>query len=281
MSTTITSSTAADTGVSPTSADRERVRTVSAPIRTIPLHRIVSVELRKSFDTRAGFWLLSSIGAAALLTTGAIIAWAPRAELTYSQFILAIGMPMTVILPIIAALSVTSEWTQHTGLATFTLVPHRGRVLLGKAAGSVLVALVATLVAFVVAALGTVVASRLAGIEPVWDVDAASLVAFGSAIELLLLTGFTLGTLIRASAGAIVAYMIYAFLLPGVLTLLAMYQAWFRDLRPWVDAKLTQEALMNGGLSGDQWAHLAVTTMVWLVIPLVIGVVRVLRAEVK
>ncbi|MFN8147341.1 MAG: ABC transporter permease subunit [Candidatus Nanopelagicales bacterium] len=281
MSTTITSSTAADTGVAPTSADRERVRTVSAPIRTIPLHRIVSVELRKSFDTRAGFWLLSSIGAAALLTTGAIIAWAPRAELTYSQFILAIGMPMTVILPIIAALSVTSEWTQRTGLATFTLVPHRGRVLLGKAAGSVLVALVATLVAFVVAALGTVVASRLAGIEPVWDVDAASLVAFGSAIELLLLTGFTLGTLIRASAGAIVAYMIYAFLLPGVLTLLAMYQAWFRDLRPWVDAKLTQEALMNGGLSGDQWAHLAVTTMVWLVIPLVIGVVRVLRAEVK
>lgn len=281
MSTTITSSTAADTGVAPTSADRERVRTVSAPFRTIPLHRIVSVELRKSFDTRAGFWLLSSIGAAALLTTGAIIAWAPRAELTYSQFILAIGMPMTVILPIIAALSVTSEWTQRTGLATFTLVPHRGRVLLGKAAGSVLVALVATLVAFVVAALGTVVASRLAGIEPVWDVDAASLVAFGSAIELLLLTGFTLGTLIRASAGAIVAYMIYAFLLPGVLTLLAMYQAWFRDLRPWVDAKLTQEALMNGGLSGDQWAHLAVTTMVWLVIPLVIGVVRVLRAEVK
>lgn len=281
MSTTITPSTAADAVAGPTGTDRPRVRTVSAPIRAIPLHRIVGVELRKSFDTRAGFWLMCSIGAAALLTTGAIIAWAPRTELTYSQFILAIGMPMTVILPIIAALSVTSEWTQRTGLATFTLVPHRGRVLLGKAAGSVLVALVATLVAFAVAALGTVVASRLAGIEPVWDVDVASLVAFGSAIELLLLTGFTLGTLIRASAGAIVAYMIYAFLLPGVLTLLAMYQAWFRDLRPWVDAKLTQEALMNGGLSGDQWAHLAVTSLVWLVIPLIVGVVRVLRAEVK
>lgn len=281
MSTTNTTSTAADTVAAPTGPDRERVRTVGATIRAIPLHRIVGVELRKSFDTRAGFWLLCSLGAAALLTTSAIIAWAPRAELTYSQFILAIGMPMTVILPIIAALSVTSEWTQRTGLATFTLVPHRGRVLLSKAAGSVLVALVATLVAFAVAALGTVVASRLAGIAPVWDVDVASLVAFGSAIELLLLTGFTLGTLIRASAGAVVAFMIYAFLLPGVLTLLAMYQAWFRDLRPWVDAKLTQEALMDGGLSGDQWAHLAVTSMVWLVIPLIVGIVRVLRAEVK
>ena len=32
------------------------------------------VELRKSFDTRAGFWLLASIGIASLLTTGAVIA---------------------------------------------------------------------------------------------------------------------------------------------------------------------------------------------------------------
>ena len=51
-----------------------------------------------------------------------------------------------------------------------------------------------------------------------------------------------------------------------------MYQEWFRDLRPWVDAKLTQDALMQGGLSGDQWAHLAVTSVVWLVVPLVVGV---------
>ena len=80
---------------------------------------------------------------------------------------------MTVILPIIAALSVTSEWTQRTGLATFTLVPHRGRVLLAKALGSVLVAFASTVVAFAVAALGNVVAAQLAGITPVWDGDAA------------------------------------------------------------------------------------------------------------
>ena len=27
-----------------------------------PFHRLVRVELRKSYDTRAGFWLLASIG---------------------------------------------------------------------------------------------------------------------------------------------------------------------------------------------------------------------------
>jgi hypothetical protein len=283
MSTTttapITASVAVDGRIAPVFR-RAAPGALPAP-RRIPLARIVTVELRKSFDTRAGFWLLISIGAAALVTTGAIIAWAPKADLTYSQLVLAIGMPMTVILPIVAALSVTSEWTQRTGLATFTLVPHRGRVLLAKALGSVLVAFVATLVAFAVAALGNVVAGQLAGITPVWDGDASSMAAFAGGIELLLLTGFTLGTLIRASAGAIVAYLVYAFLLPGVLTLFAMYQAWFRDLRPWVDAKLTQEALLQGGLSGDQWAHFAVTSLVWLVVPLAAGVVRVLRSEVK
>jgi len=282
MSTTTTfPDTAAAHDARPVTHHGRTAPKVLPPARGIPLSRIVAVELRKSIDTRAGFWLLASIGAAALLTTGAVIAWAPRAELTYSQFVLAIGMPMTVILPIIAALSVTSEWTQRTGLATFTLVPHRGRVLLGKAAGSLLVALVSTVVAFAVAAVGNVVAGQLAGITPVWDGDATSMAAFAGGLELLLLTGFMLGTLIRASAGAVVAYMVYAFVLPGVLTLLAMYQAWFHDLRPWVDAKLTQSALMQGGLTGDQWTHLVVTSVVWLVVPLVVGVVRVLRAEVK
>ena len=250
-------------------------------VSPIPLSRLARVELRKSFDTRAGFWLLCSIGLAALATTGAIIAWAPRAELTYSQFVRAIGMPMTVILPIIAALAVTSEWTQRTGLTTFTLVPHRGRVLLAKALGSVLVALASTLVAFAVAAVGNVIAAALAGISPVWDGDAGALLGFAAALELLLIVGFTLGALIRNSGAAIVAYMIYAFVLPGVLTLLAFYQGWFDDLRPWVDAKLAQSALMQGEIAGDQWAHLAVTSVVWLVIPLAIGVRSVLRSEVK
>src|SRR3712207_4923933 len=99
----------------------------------VPLPRLVRVELRKSFDTRSGRWLLASLGLAAVLTTGAIVAWAPAPEMTYSQFTLAIGVPMTIILPIIAVLSVTSEWSQRSGLATFTLVPHRARVVLAKA----------------------------------------------------------------------------------------------------------------------------------------------------
>ena len=44
---------------------------------------------------------------------------------------------MVIILPLIAILAVTSEWSQRTGLTTFTLVPHRGRIIAAKAISSV------------------------------------------------------------------------------------------------------------------------------------------------
>ena len=253
---------------------------VALPAR-IPLTRLVGVELRKSLDTRSGAWLLAGIGLAAVLTTAAVIAWAPAEEFTYAQFTLAIGMPMSVILPIIAILSVTSEWSQRSGLTTFTLVPRRGRVMLAKAVAAVLIAATATLVAFVVGALGNVVGTGIAGVPTIWDQSLADVgfVALGNV--LLLLIGFTLGALLRSSPAAIVAYMIYAFVAPGLLAFLAFRQAWFHDVRPWVDPKYTQDALLQGDLGGEQWAQLGVTTVVWLVLPLLAAVVNLLRSEVK
>ena len=267
---TVTSSGRAD--------DRAAARPAPAPV---PLLRLVRVELRKSFDTRSGRWLLASLGLAAVLTTGAIIAWAPADQLTYSEFTLAIGVPMTIILPIIAVLSVTSEWTQRSGLATFTLVPHRGRVLLAKAVAAVLVTIPATAAAFGVGALGNVSGAALADVPSVWDQTWVDVGYFALGQTLLLLVGFVLGALIRNSSGAIVAYMLYGFVAPGLLAFLAFSQEWFADARPWVDAKFNQDALLRGGLTGDGWSHLAVTTLLWLVIPMMVAVMNVLRSEVK
>lgn len=247
----------------------------------VPTARLVGVELRKSFDTRSGLWLLASLGLAAVVTTGAIIAWSPAAQLTYSQFTLAIGVPMTVILPIIAVLSVTSEWSQRSGLATFTLVSHRGRVLTAKAIAAALVTVPATAAAFGVGALGNLAGAALAGIDPVWNQAWADVGYFALGQTLLLLTGFVLGALIRNSSGAIVAYMLYGFVAPGLLAFLAFNQEWFADARPWVDAKYNQDALLRGALAGDGWTHLAVTSLVWLVVPMAFAVVNVLRSEVK
>jgi ABC-2 type transport system permease protein len=281
--------TAPTTSTIPIADDTERAearrppayRTPASIPRRIPLTRVIAVELRKSFDTRAGFWLLAGIGLAALLTTGAVIAWAPASEFSYSQFTLAIGVPMTVILPIIAVLSVTAEWSQRTGLTTFTLVPNRGRVLFAKALACGLVALAATAVAFIVGAGGNVAGAVMAGIDPVWNQDLIDVGCFALGNSLLLMVGFTLGALIRNSPGAIVGYMVYAFVTPGLLAFLAFNQAWFRDARPWVDPKFNQDTLLQGTLSGNGWTHLAVTTLVWLVLPLAVAVFNLLRSEVK
>jgi ABC-2 type transport system permease protein len=253
----------------------------AAEAAPIPMRRIVGVELRKSFDTRAGFWLLASIGIASVLTTGAIIAFAEASELTYGTFTLAIAFPMSIILPIIAALSVTAEWSQRSGLSTFTLVPHRGRVMFAKAAALTAIAPVATLLAFSVGALGNLLGTSLAGTDRVWDQGVAEALQMTLANGLLVLVGFTLGVLIRNSSGAVVAYFIFGFVAPGLLTLLAMSQEWFRDLQPWVDPNYTQDALLQGAFDTEQWTQLAVTSGLWLVVPLAAGVWMLLRSEVK
>ena len=248
---------------------------------TIPFGRVVSTELRKMFDTRSGFWLMASIGILALLASAAVVAFAPDSELTFATFATAFGVPMTIILPIVAILSVTSEWSQRSGLTTFTLVPHRGRVIAAKAIVSVAVGVVSVLLACVIGAVGNLLGTTIAGTDPVWDVSAIDLANIVLANVLGLLVGFMLGVLFRSSAVAIVGYFVYSFLLPTLSGLLAASQDWFRDLQQWVDFNYAQSSLFDGALSATQWAHLAVTGFIWLVVPTTVGVWAVLRSEVK
>jgi hypothetical protein len=249
--------------------------------RGIPLSRITTTELRKMFDTRSGFWLMASIGILAFLATAAVILFAPDDQLTYSTFTSAINIPMTVVLPVIAILSVTGEWSQRSGLTTFTLVPQRGRVVAAKALACVGVAVVTIPLTFGIGALGNLVGTSIAQLDPVWDLTVPNLLTnvLGNVLSMLL--GFMLGVVIRSSVGALMAYFVYQFLLPMLSLILAASQDWFRDVQPWVDFDYAQSALFNGALTTQQWTHLGVTGTVWLVIPMTIGLALVMRAEVK
>ena len=218
----------------------------------IPLSRIVAVEARKSFDTRSGFWLLASIGITALLATVAVILWAPDSELTYDTFAAAIGFPMAVILPMVAILSVTSEWSQRSGLTTFTLVPHRGRVVARQGGRRRRrSACVSMLVAMAIGALGNIVGSTIAGVDTVWDDGPMHLLDH------------------RAGQRARPAGRLHARRADpqlgrrdrGLLRLRRSCcrrsprcwptsQEWFRDLQPWVDFNYAQGVLFNGGVTG-------------------------------
>lgn len=267
--------------MSAVTVDRPAVPARSTTHAPIPMGRIIGVELRKMFDTRSGFWMLASIGIASLLATAAVIAFAPDREQTYATFATAIGFPMAVILPMIAVLSVTSEWSQRSGLTTFTLVPHRGRIVLAKGIGAVAVGVVSMLLAMGIGAIGNIVGTAISGVDTVWNTSVPDLGYIVLANVLGLLVGFMLGVLLRSSAGAIVAYFVFSFVLPTISGLLATGQQWYADLRPWVDFNYAQSALFNGSLSGQQWGQLAVTSALWLALPMTVGTWLVMRSEVK
>lgn len=247
----------------------------------VPLSRLVKLELRKMFDTRSGFWLMMSIAIVAAIATVAIIVFADGEDLSFGVFTQGIGIPMAILLPVIAILSVTSEWSQRTGLITFTLVPHRASVIGAKAIAAVIVGVVGILIAYVIGAVGNVGGSAIAGVDAVWDATLVNLVTIVLANVLGLLIGFMLGVLIRNSAGAIVGYFVYSFVIPGILGFLAASQDWFARIQAWIDFNTATLPLFDGGPSGEEWAQLGTSGLIWLVIPMTLGVWGVLRSEVK
>ncbi len=257
------------------------VETIDTARPGVPLGRVVKVELRKMFDTRSGFWLMASIAILAMLATIGVILWLPDENIAFGAFGAAVGVPIGILIPIMAILSVTGEWSQRTGLITFTLVPHRSRVILAKAITAVLVGVVSMLVAFAIGAVGNIVGSALNGVDVRWDTSLGDFLLIILANTLGLLVGFMLGVLIRSTAAAIVAYFVYSFVLPGILGTLAAFQDWFKDIQLWIDFGAAQAPLFEGMPTGEQWAQMGVSGMIWLVIPLTVGVWAVLRSEVK
>jgi ABC-2 type transport system permease protein len=261
--------------------DRAPARVARTAPEPIPFSRLLQVETIKMFNTRAGLWLMVSIAATALIATVSVVAFAPESEMTYDNFGAAIGIPLALLLPVMAILSVTSEWSQRTGLTTFTLVPHRGRVVRAKMLVSVVLGAVAIGVALAIGALGNVVGTAIAGVPTVWDISAGQIATLVLANVLNLLIGFMLGVLIRNSPGAIVGYVVYSFVLSTLSLLLASFQDWWEKAQPWVDFNFAQGPLYEGGLTSSEWAHLGTSGVVWLVVPLTVGLAMVMRSEVK
>lgn len=250
----------------------------------IPLGRLVKVELRKMFNTRSGFWLMMSIAIVATIATVAVVlvqTLNDNADITFGAYGSAVGFPMAILLPIIAILSVTSEWSQRTGLITFTLVPHRPQIIWAKALSAIIVGVVSMILALAIGAVGNVIGSLISGEDMVWDLSVSDFFLILLSNVLGLLIGFMLGVLIRNSAAAIVGYFVYSLVLPGLLALLAEFVGWFKDLLPWIDFNTASTRLFDGGLSGEEWAQLGTSGLIWLVIPLTLGVLAVMRSEVK
>jgi ABC-type transport system involved in multi-copper enzyme maturation permease subunit len=249
----------------------------------VPFSRLVRVELRKMVDTRAGMWLLISTGLVTALVM-LIQIWVGTVEnlgLTYRSFAMGMNTPMGIFLPVLGIMSVTSEWGQRTALTTFALEPSRSRLIAAKFANTLILAVAAVVIGMGLGVVANVLYGAISGETVVWNLGLVDILLFLLLHAIGLATGFAFGTLFLNTAAAIVLYFVYSFVLPGLFELGAALIGWFGDIRPWVDFGTAQGPLVEGNVTGEQWSHLFVSSLVWFFLPLALGLWRVLRAEVK
>ncbi len=246
----------------------------------IPWLRLVRIEMRKMVDTRAGFWLVLAIVIVSALVTAAMLIWTDPRALTFGQMFGMMNIPTGVLLPVLAILLVTSEKTQRTGLVTYTLEPRRSRVVSAKLATSLVYAAFAVVVALAFGAIGTVLAGVFHGsIANQWDMTWAGLRNSGLLQLIALLEGFGFAMVIMNSAAAIVSF----FALPTLWTLITRIVPWLHvHIEPWASLDFTERPFRSGNaITGDQWGHLGVSVALWVLVPLLLGLWRLSRSEVK
>lgn len=248
-----------------------------------PFQRLVEVELRKTYDTQAGKWLLITIGALTTIVMGIVLAvtTVQNVEMSYGSFIATTAYSTSILLPILGILVVTSEWGQRTAMVSFTLEPHRGRVIGAKFAAGLVLAVAASLFAVVSGVFANLIYAGIQGVSPSWEFGAPLFFSFLLVQILGMLTGFGLATLLLSTPAAIVVYFVYGFVLPALFAIGSEFMSWFAEIAKWIDFGGAQAPLATAEMTGSAWAHLAVSGTIWLVIPLAIGLWRVLRAEVK
>lgn len=246
------------------------------PARGIPFGRLVRAELRKMTDTRAGRWLLVAIG---VVIAGALTVLFVQqgGDHPYGAYLQATAMPMALLLPVVGILAVTSEWSQRTALVTFTLEARRARVAWAKVVAALAVGVAAVVVSFALAAAVHAAAIGLRGATGDWGVEGTVLLGAGGYVLLGLLQGLAFGMLLRNTPAAVVLY----YVLPTGWSILGSLWSAAASAGEWLDLNRTMQPLFGGSLTGEQWAQLGTSVGVWVLLPLLAGMVWVTRAEVK
>ena len=102
----------------------------------IPFSRLVRAEWAKATDTRAARWLLALV---ALSTAGIMLVpvLVPTSfDQTHATYLRVASLGLSILLPVVAILMFTGEWSQRSVMTTFTQEPRRIRVVNAKLAVS-------------------------------------------------------------------------------------------------------------------------------------------------
>ena len=237
------------------------------------LARLTKVELRKMVDTRSGFWLMAAVVGLTLVAV-LITALVGHEDDRTCHRILSNGLaPAGILLPVVGILLVSSEWSQRTSLVSFALVPGRARLIGAKVLAGIVLALAATVVALVFSVFATAIASTNAPDH--WSLPLGLLLQDIVYVVTAMVIGIGFGAALLASAPAIVLY----FAVPIALAALGSIHA-IAGVIEWINVGESTAPLSERLLSGHEWGQVLVSLVLWMVVPLAIGLWRITRGDI-
>jgi ABC-2 type transport system permease protein len=246
---------------------------MTATTSAIPFPRLLRSELRKATDTRAARWLLVAAVLLALAAQAVPLVFPRDVTQDRASFLTWAALGLSRLLPIAVMLTMTAEWSQRTALTTFTLEPSRGRVLAAKVVASLAISVIGGCLAFAIAQAGLAVAlvgGRHADVGWSWP----ELAGFAAFVILTTAIGSAIGSALHNTAAAIVTY----FALAGVTSLLLIPAV--EQAGSWVNTGETFGWLLAGQWSGHA-AQITSSALIWIALPLAIGVIRITRTDIN
>jgi ABC-type transport system involved in multi-copper enzyme maturation permease subunit len=246
--------------------------TSEATFPGIPFGRLVRVEWGKATDTRAARWLLIAVAATTVGLMLVPLLTPSSTDQSYTSYLGFAAVALSILLPVVSILTLTSEWSQRTALATFTQEPRRMRIVTAKITVSLMLGAGAAVFGGLVTAAGLGVAAAM-GRTLDANLDSGLLIAFALYVVLNVMTGVALGALVHNSAAAIVA----SFVLPIGFALLGRAS---HVVAEWLDYSTTFNWLLKGEWSGHT-SQILVSVILWVAIPLAAGLLRTARREIN
>src|SRR3954463_9150874 len=243
----------------------------SSTAEPIPFSRLVRGEWAKATDTRAARRLLALVAPS---TAGVMLVpvLAPTTfDQTYASYLRVAALALTILLPVVAILMLTGEWSQRSVMTTFTQEPRRIRVLNAKLAVSLVLSGGAAVFGGAVTAAGLGLAAA-SGRALEANLTVGAITGYLLFVLLNVLAGVALGALLQNTATAIAA----CFALPTAIVLLAKASALVSN---WIDMSTTWNWVLENDWAGHV-PQISFSIVFWVAVPLAAGAVRTIRRDV-
>jgi ABC-2 type transport system permease protein len=236
---------------------------------------LLAVERIKLFTTRSPWWcmllaLVLTVGFAALIAANLPTPTALHPDLTQVGY--EFGL---VVIMVMAALAVTTEYRTGTIKATFVAVPHRVAALLAKTA---VVAVLAGVVGEITAFASWGIAKAISPDSPL-ALDTAQDWRAVAGVGLVYLVGAVIavgvGILLRHTAGAVALLLIYVLLVENLVQLIPTIGG---DIHQWMPFNVAGNFLTGGAPKSPMGPAIASdsTLSPWLSLAYFAGVAAVI-----